>query len=216
MIEMIKVSKTYLDRSHRVTALESIDLRINTGEFILVCGPSGSGKSTLLLTLGGMLNPSQGSVQFEGRDLYHATEKERTRFRSQHIGFVFQMFNLLPYLNVLDNVLLGALPKTAQGEKAARTFLEQVNLGDRLHHKPAELSVGECQRVAMVRALCKNPKLLLADEPTGNLDMENAAAILALLTEYRRQGGTVVMVTHGPVEQIGADRILYLKNGKNI
>ncbi len=214
MIELKQVDKIYRDRSRQVAALQDINLKIERREIVLVCGPSGSGKSTLLLTLGAMLKPSRGSARFDGQDIYASSEKARTRLRSQDIGFVFQMFNLLPYLDVLENVLIGSVEKKAEDKNRAIQLLELLYLKDRLHHKPSELSVGECQRVAMARALLKKPQLLLADEPTGNLDVENANQILAGLVEYRRNGGTVVMVTHGPVQAIPADRVLYLKDGR--
>ncbi|OPZ70499.1 MAG: putative ABC transporter ATP-binding protein [bacterium ADurb.Bin478] len=214
MMELLQVAKVYQKNSQRIAALENITLTINRGEFILVCGPSGSGKSTLLLTLGAMIQPSSGAVCFNGREIHRATEKERTLFRRQHLGFVFQMFNLLPYMTVLENVLMGQVLRQTGDEATARQWLERLHLQDRLQHKPAELSVGECQRVAMARALIKNPHLLLADEPTGNLDGVNADQILAALSEYHRQGGTVVMVTHGSTGAIRADRTVYLEQGR--
>jgi len=213
-MELLQVAKVYQKNSQRIAALENITLTINRGEFILVCGPSGSGKSTLLLTLGAMIQPSSGAVCFNGREIHRATEKERTLFRRQHLGFVFQMFNLLPYMTVLENVLMGQVLRQTGDEATARQWLERLHLQDRLQHKPAELSVGECQRVAMARALIKNPHLLLADEPTGNLDGVNADQILAALSEYHRQGGTVVMVTHGSTGAIRADRTVYLEQGR--
>jgi putative ABC transport system ATP-binding protein len=214
MIELKQVEKIYYERSRQIAALQDINLTIARQELVLICGPSGSGKSTLLLILGAMLKPCRGSVLINGQDIYLGSEKTRTQLRSQAIGFVFQMFNLLPYMDVLANVLVARVEAQAEDKKNAIKYLEQFQLGERLHHKPSELSVGECQRVAMARALLKKPALLLADEPTGNLDAENAGQIIAGLIEYRRNGGTVVMVTHGPVQQIAADRILYLKNGR--
>ncbi|NLP09230.1 ABC transporter ATP-binding protein [bacterium] len=214
MMELLQVAKVYQKNSQRIAALENITLKINKGEFVLVCGPSGSGKTTLLLTLGAMIQPSEGAVRFNGREIHRATEKERTLFRRQHLGFVFQMFNLLPYMTVLENVLMGQVLREPGDEATARQWLERLHLQDRLQHKPAELSVGECQRVAMARALIKKPQLLLADEPTGNLDPANAGQILAALSEYHRQGGTVVMVTHGSTGIIRADRTLYLEQGR--
>lgn len=214
MMELLQVAKVYQKNSQRIAALQNITLTISQGEFVLVCGPSGSGKSTLLLTLGAMIQPSAGAVRFNGREIHRATEKERTLFRRQHLGFVFQMFNLLPYMTVLENVLMGQVLRQTEDEATARQWLERLHLQDRLQHKPAELSVGECQRVAMARALIKKPHLLLADEPTGNLDGVNADQILAALSEYHRQGGTVVMVTHGSTGTIRADRTVYLEQGK--
>ncbi|HPN33403.1 MAG TPA: ABC transporter ATP-binding protein [bacterium] len=214
MMELLQVAKVYQKNSHRIAALENITLHISRGEFVLVCGPSGSGKSTLLLTLGAMIQPSAGAVRFNGREIHRATEKERTLFRRQHLGFVFQMFNLLPYMTVLENVLMGQVLRQPGDEATARQWLERLHLQDRLQHKPSELSVGECQRVAMARALIKKPQMLLADEPTGNLDAANAGQILTALSEYHRQGGTVVMVTHGSIGAIRADRTVYLEQGK--
>jgi putative ABC transport system ATP-binding protein len=214
MLELNHVYKTYRERAQQVTALDNVHLHIRQGEFVCMGGPSGSGKTTLLLTLGGMLRPNRGTVHLNGIDLYSATEKERNRLRSQNVGFIFQMFHLLPYVNVLDNVLLGSRQASAEERKKAVEYIERVHLADRLLHRPGELSVGECRRVALARALYKRPRILLADEPTGNLDAENAQDIMTLLSDYHRQGGTIVMVTHGVLPHSSGERILYLMNGK--
>ncbi len=214
MLELKSISKTFRERTRRVAALVDIQLQVHPGEFVCIAGPSGSGKTTLLLTLGGMLRPSQGHVLLEGTDLYSVSETERNRLRSRTIGFIFQMFHLLPYVNVLDNVLYGNRQATAEEKKNAIEYLERVHLADRLQHRPGELSVGECRRVALARALYKKPRLLLADEPTGNLDAENGQDIMTLLTDYHRRGGTVVMVTHGSLPGTGDERILYLRSGR--
>jgi ABC-type lipoprotein export system ATPase subunit len=214
MLELNHVSKTYRERSQQVPALVDIQLQIGQGEFVCVAGPSGSGKTTLLLTLGGMLRPSQGTVQLDGTDLYRVSEKERNRLRSSNVGFIFQMFHLLPYVNVLDNVLYGSRHARTVDKNRAIEYLEKVHLAERLNHFPGELSVGECRRVALARALYKKPRLLLADEPTGNLDAENAQDIMTLLSDYHHQGGTVVMVTHGALPQSAEARLLYLRRGK--
>jgi putative ABC transport system ATP-binding protein len=214
MLELNHVSKTYRERSLQVTALDDIQLQIGKGEFVCIAGPSGSGKTTLLLTLGGMLRPSRGTVQLDGKDLYTVSEKERNRLRSRNVGFIFQMFHLLPYVSVLDNVLYGNRLATTAEKKTAMEYLERVHLAERMQHLPGELSVGECRRVALARALYKKPMILLADEPTGNLDAENAQDIMTLLADYHGQGGTIVMVTHGTLPKSGGERILYLRNGK--
>ncbi len=202
MIELRDVELRYDD----TVALRDVDLELPAGEFAIVRGPSGSGKSTLLLTIGGMLRPTRGSVRFQGHDLYAIDERARGRLRGTDIGFVFQMFHLVPYLDLVQNVLLaGGDGATRSPERIdrARATLERVGLQDRMHHTPAELSAGERQRVAVGRALFHEPKLVLADEPTGNLDPDNADAVLDLLSEFHQGGGTVILVTHA---RAGDDR----------
>ncbi len=184
-------------------------LRIGVG------GPVGSGKTTLLLTLGGMQRPSDGSVQLAGRDLYALSPAERARLRSSEIGFVFQMFHLVPYLDLLGNVLLACPGKpSAEVRQRASGLMDELGLADRASHRPGELSAGERQRLAVARALLNRPKLILADEPTGNLDPENAAEVIRHLAEFHRAGGTVVLVTHGAAADAHADRTLRLEQGR--
>lgn len=215
MIECRQISKTYRTAKGDVRSLDTVDLDVRKGEFISVRGPSGCGKTTLLLLLGGMLRPTAGTARVDGRDLYSLTGPDRARFRRDSIGFVFQMFHLVPYLSVLDNVVLAAPPgdRTAT-RRHAESLLTDLGLAPRLQHRPAELSAGERQRTAIARALLNQPKVILADEPTGNLDPENAAEVFQHLAAYHRAGGTVVVVTHGTVADTHADRVIQMKSGK--
>jgi len=198
-----------------VMALESVTLSVKKGEFVVVRGPSGSGKSTLLLTIGGMLKPSSGTVTIADQAIYAMRESARALFRAKQIGFIFQMFHLLPYLNVTENVMLPAGTGARRVQQSdALALLEWLGLKNRATHRPAELSAGERQRTAIARALLNHPGLVLADEPTGNLDPDNAREVIRHLAEYRQQGGTVVIVTHGVEADACADRILYLNSGR--
>ncbi|MEC8972860.1 MAG: ABC transporter ATP-binding protein [Verrucomicrobiota bacterium] len=215
MISCDEVTKTFLKNGAEVVSLDRFTAEIAEGEFVAVRGPSGSGKTTLLLTLGGMQRPSAGAVQFGGRDLYGLPPAERARLRSGEIGFVFQMFHLVPYLDLLGNVLLATpgRPSDAERERAAG-LLDELGLAKRASHRPGELSAGERQRLAVARALLNRPKLILADEPTGNLDPENAAEVIRHLAAFHRDGGTVVLVTHGTAADEHAGRILRLEQGR--
>ena len=204
MIDCKQVTK----RFGAVTALAPFDLELASGEFIAIKGASGSGKTTLLLTLGGMLRPSDGTVNFDGTDLYAQSPATRAEYRATEVGFVFQMFHLVPYLGVEENVRLAA-PNGVMTQRP-RELLEQFGLGHRLTHTPGELSAGERQRVALARALVNGPRLILADEPTGNLDPENDRQVFEHLSEFHRAGGTVIVVTHGSTADEFADRIVKL------
>jgi putative ABC transport system ATP-binding protein len=211
------VSKNYLHRGRTVAALDNASLEIAPGDFVAVVGPSGSGKSTLLLMLGGMLSPSTGKVFLNGHSLYDLSPNERAAVRRQKVGFVFQTFNLVPYLTALENVqiplFLGGIDGPAQQERAT-ALLQRVGLGDRLDHKPHELSIGQQQRVALARVMANDPEIILADEPTGNLDPEIGGQILDLLEEMNREGRTVVMVTHDARAAARAKRTLRLQAGQ--
>jgi len=215
MIRCDEVTKIFRKNGSEVTSLDRFTAEIGTGEFVAVRGPSGSGKTTLLLTLGGMQQPSAGLVQFGGRDLYALSPADRAGLRSAEIGFVFQMFHLVPYLDLLGNVLLAApgRPSDAERERAAG-LLDELGLAKRATHRPGELSAGERQRLAVARALLNRPRVILADEPTGNLDPENAAEVIRHLGEFHQAGGTVVLVTHGTAAETHADRILRLEQGR--
>ncbi|MDE2643094.1 MAG: ABC transporter ATP-binding protein [Verrucomicrobiota bacterium] len=215
MIRCDEVTKIFRKNGSEVTSLDRFTAEVADGEFVAVRGPSGSGKTTLLLTLGGMQRPSDGSVQLAGRDLYALSPAERARLRSSEIGFVFQMFHLVPYLDLLGNVLLACPGKpSAEVRQRAGELMDELGLADRASHLPGELSAGERQRLAVVRALLNRPKLILADEPTGNLDPENAAEVIRHLAEFHRGGGTVVLVTHGSAADAHADRTLRLEQGR--
>jgi putative ABC transport system ATP-binding protein len=192
-----------------VTALAPFDLKVKQGEFVAVKGVSGSGKTTLLLMLGGMLRPTRGKVMFDGSDLYSQPGHARAKYRATEVGFVFQMFHLVPYLNVAENVQLAT--RNGSSGNQPNELLERFGLGHRLTHTPSELSAGERQRVALARALVNEPRLILADEPTGNLDPENDRQVFEHLSEFHRAGGTVIVVTHGSTADEFTDRIVNLK-----
>jgi len=216
MLRMENVSKKYRHRGQFVTALDGADLTISKGDFVAVVGPSGSGKSTLLLMLGGMLSPSSGRVLLEGQSIYDLKSDQRARLRRKKIGFVFQTFNLVTYLSALENVqiplYLAGLDGRAQAERAT-ALLDRVGLADRLHHKPCELSVGQQQRVALARMLANDPAVILADEPTGNLDPETSQHVIKFFEDVNGEGRTVVMVTHDPRAAERAKKTLRLTNG---
>lgn len=214
MMILRNLEKTYQGRGRRVEALRGIELEIRRGEFVVIRGPSGCGKTTLLLALGGMLRPTRGTVLVDDRDLYTLPAHERNLFRAARIGFVFQMFHLVPYLTVLENIeLAGSGPAQQRGLSRGQALVEEFGLGARAGHLPEELSAGERQRTAVARALYHHPTFLLADEPTGNLDPENAGEVFRHFREFHRQGGTVVVVTHGPTADPFADRVLRLREG---
>ena len=215
MIQLAGVSKVYRTTHGDVRAVDDLTLGIEAGEFVALKGHSGSGKSTLLALLGGLALPNAGSVSVAGYDVEKLSSSERARFREENLGFVFQMFHLLPYLNVLDNVLVAA-PAAARAASRdyAKELLDRFGMGARITHRPNQLSVGERQRVAMARALLNRPKLLLADEPTGNLDEKNAEALLDFLGGFHEEGGTIVLATHDDRAAGRAGRIIELSSGK--
>jgi putative ABC transport system ATP-binding protein len=215
VILLEQITKRYRTKRGEVEALNGVDLEVAKGEFLVVVGPSGSGKTTLLLTIGAMLRPTAGRVLLDGRDTYALSERDRGRLRARSIGFVFQMFHLLPYLTVRENVLLSGTPGERQVREArAVALLDRLRLTERADHRPAELSAGEKQRTAIARALVNSPRVILADEPTGNLDPASAEDVVADLAGFHRDGGTVVLVTHGTVAAQHADRIIHLSNGR--
>jgi putative ABC transport system ATP-binding protein len=217
MIQLQQINKTFNGLSKPTEALRNIDLNISKGEFFVIRGPSGSGKTTLLMCIGGMLRPSSGLVRIQGQDIYSLSSNERSRFRASSIGFVFQSFYLVQYLNVLDNILLSAgMGNDGNGQRKATDLIDHLGLTDRILHKPSELSAGECQRVALARALIHRPDFILADEPTGNLDPENSAEVINILNDYHKDGGTIILVTHGKDADRYADRMIALEKGKII
>ncbi len=218
MLEVKNVCKSYGDRLNALEVLKGIDLNVEEGEFLVIQGPSGAGKSTLLHILGGLDNPTSGEVLFNSRDLYSLSEGERANFRNKKVGFVFQFFHLLPELNALENALLPSLLKSWWERKGdcnyAKTLFERLGLSERLRHLPNQLSGGEQQRLALARALINRPKLLLCDEPTGNLDSENGRKILGLLRELNlNERVSVVLVTHDSDIAASADRVAHLRDG---
>ncbi|MBF0234341.1 MAG: ABC transporter ATP-binding protein [Desulfamplus sp.] len=250
MIELTNIFKQYQIAGSSVPVLKNIDLSIESGEFLAIMGPSGSGKSTLLHILGCLDRPTSGTYYLENKNIFEASDKELSSFRATHIGFVFQNFNLIPVLNVFENVELPFLyshsenkddfirqlsfTKTPQLNKKSKSKIEsnleqqrqidkkervievirQVGLADRLKHKPSELSGGEMQRVAIARAMVMNPKMILADEPTGNLDSKTGQEILDLFKIFHNAGGTVIMITHDTEVALHAQKCLQMRDGQ--
>jgi putative ABC transport system ATP-binding protein len=217
MFRLEDVTKVYASRGRQVVALAASSLQIASGEYVAIVGPSGSGKTTLLSLLGGMLSPTTGRVWLDGTSLYDLPPARRTGLRREKIGFVFQTFNLVPYLTAVENVqiplYLAGLPVKEQRARAA-DLLRRVGLADRLDHKPSELSIGQQQRVALARTIANNPPIILADEPTGNLDPDSRKCVLDFFDELHQQGRTVIMVTHDSLAAQRAKRKLSLQNGR--
>jgi len=215
MLEIRNVSKIYGEGETRVTALSDVSLEVNQGDFIAIMGPSGSGKSTLLNIIGGLERLSGGEVVLEGSRIDNLDENEMVSIRRQKIAYVFQQYHLIPSLTALENVLLPLVfqNKNGAGDKA-REILKKVGLEKRFGHKPSQLSGGEQQRVAIARALITGPSLLLADEPTGNMDHKTGEEILALFDQLHREGNTIIMVTHNPEIAAHADEIIVLGDGQ--
>ncbi len=217
VIDLVDVSKVYRSGSLQVEALRQVTLGITTGEFVAIAGPSGSGKSTLMHIIGCLDVPSSGVYRLAGQDVGTMSEDRLAEVRNRRIGFVFQQFNLLPSMSACRNV---ELPLTYSGvapadrRKRAVAALDSVGLGDRIHHRPGELSGGQQQRVAVARALVTQPALILADEPTGNLDSVASAEMLDLLGDLHRSGRTIVLITHEPDVAAAADRVVTMLDGR--
>lgn len=217
LIEIKNVKKQYSSGDDVVEALRGVDINIEAGEFITIMGQSGSGKSTLLSVLGGMNHPTSGQVEMAGVNIYQLPGEKLADFRAQNLGFVFQSFHLIQYLTAIENVMLPlAIVKMSTKAKtaSARQALERVGLGNKLDRLPNQLSGGEQERVAIARAIVNNPHILLADEPTGNLDSKTSEEVMALFRELNAAGQTVVMVTHNPDNGKYSDRTINLKDGK--
>jgi putative ABC transport system ATP-binding protein len=215
-IQIDKLIKTYESGAERVEALKGVDLAVAEGTFLGVMGQSGSGKSTFLSILGGLCHPSSGSVRVDGIDLYSLGQEKLADFRREYLGFVFQSFNLIPYLTALENVMLPLAVKamsSADKRSRAAEVLARVGLAARATHLPNQLSGGEQERVAIARALVNSPPLILADEPTGSLDTATAAEIMELLARLNGEGQTIVMVTHNPENRAFFHRTLLLRDG---
>jgi putative ABC transport system ATP-binding protein len=216
LIEIRQVRKIYIMGDIEVNALAGVDLDVRAGEYLAIMGPSGSGKSTLMNMIGCLDTPTSGSYKLRGTEIRDRDDDELARIRNQEIGFIFQTFNLLPRADALHNV---ELPLIYSGKPAkerrdrARQMLDLVGLGDRMHHRPNELSGGQRQRVAIARALVNDPSIVLADEPTGNLDTKTGVEIMALLDEIHRKGNTVILVTHEEDIAGHADRVIRLRDG---
>ncbi len=216
MITINNISKVFRTSEVETVALNHVNLDIQEGEFVAIMGPSGCGKSTLLNILGLLDNPTEGSYQLIGQEVANLKEKERTQMRKGKLGFVFQSFNLIDELNVYENV---ELPLTylnisrSERKKMVEDILKRMNLSHRAKHFPQQLSGGQQQRVAIARAVVSNPKLILADEPTGNLDSKNGAEVMNLLTELNKEGTTIIMVTHSQHDASFAHRVVHLFDG---
>lgn len=219
MIKTEELTKVFRTDEIETTALNKVSLEIKKGEFIAIMGPSGCGKSTLLNIIGLLDNPSQGKYLFDGVDVSGFRERNRTDMRKGNIGFVFQSFNLIDELNVYENVELPLIYlglKASQRKHMVETILDRMKIGHRKQHFPQQLSGGQQQRVAIARAVVANPKLILADEPTGNLDSKNGLEVMKLLSELNKEGTTIVMVTHSERDAGFAHRIVHLFDGKVI
>ena len=217
MLKLDRVSKVYRTSEVETQALGEVSLEIADGEFVAIMGPSGCGKSTLLNVLGLLDSPSAGAYWFFGEDVARHSERQLTRLRRERIGFVFQSFNLIDDLSVAENVEVALLYRrvaAAERRRRVREALERVGIAHRAGHRPHQLSGGQQQRVAVARALVSGPSLILADEPTGNLDTANGEAVMALLTEAARSGVTVVMVTHSLAQAAAAERTIKLLDGR--
>jgi putative ABC transport system ATP-binding protein len=216
MIKLVNVSKTYKQGTREVEALRNISFSIRKGEFLSIMGPSGSGKSTLLNLIGGLDQPTAGEIFIDGNPLHGISDDELTLIRRKKVGFIFQFFNLLPILTALENVglplLIDGVSFSRIKEKAVH-LLEEVGMGERIEHRPEQLSGGEMQRVAISRALITDPAVLLADEPTGNLDSHTSEEIFMLLKRLNDNGQTIVMVTHNPRAAEYGSRLITLKDG---
>ncbi len=217
IIELRNAWKTYAMGDNNVHALRDVSLKIHQGEFVAVVGPSGSGKSTMINLIGCLDTPSKGSVFLKGHDIAKLSESTLARIRGKTIGFIFQQFNLIPTLTALENVMLPMVFQDvalATRQSTATQLLARFELSDRIHHKPSELSGGQSQRVAISRSLANNPEVVLADEPTGNLDSKTGAEVMRVLTElHLREGKTIVLVTHDLNLVHHAERVIYLKDG---
>jgi putative ABC transport system ATP-binding protein len=215
MLRIEQINKTFHVGNAPVHAVAGVSAGVRSGEYVAIQGPSGCGKSTLLLMAGGLLTPDDGSVTVDGTDLYRLGGSERAAFRARHIGFVFQRFHLVAYLNVVDNILAATVAqRIPRARERALELAERFGLTPRIRHYPSQLSTGERQRVALARALLIQPKLILADEPTGNLDPENGVQVLTALAEAAKLGVAVVLVTHDPEATGFASRTIRLRQGQ--
>ena len=217
IIRMSEIRKVYDTGKVKVEALKGVDLEIHKGEMVAIVGPSGSGKSTLMNLLGCLDTPTSGTYELGGENVAGVTRDQLAEIRNRRVGFVFQNFNLLPHITALENVempmLFGGLPVKERRERA-KALLERVGLGERVEHKPTELSGGQMQRVAIARSLAMNPDIVLADEPTGNLDTTSGSDIMSIFTDLWKQGSTLIIITHDPALAKRAGRVVEVRDGR--
>ena len=224
LVELKEITKSYFQGDVEVKVLKGISLSIEKGEFVAIMGPSGSGKSTLMYILGCLDRPTSGEYFLDGKNVLEMSDDELSQLRGRYIGFVFQAFYLVPYLSVIDNVLLPVgylkpeyrreLFSKVSPEEKAREILSRLGLSERIHFKPDQLSGGQKQRAAIARALINSPEIILADEPTGQLDSESGKAVMELLTELNQEGKTIIVVTHDPAVASYAKRVVRIKDGQ--
>jgi putative ABC transport system ATP-binding protein len=212
MLEVSNITKVYSKNGTKFTALDNVTFEVGKSDFVVVVGPSGSGKSTLLHTIGGLIHPDSGQVLFWDKDIYKLTNKEINVYRGKNVGFVFQQFHLMPYLTVYENIKIAEVKSL--NKQNIEDYLEKCAILSLRNKYPSELSVGEKQRTAFIRAIISKPDILLADEPTGNLDPENSSILLSLIENYRKDGGTVILVSHDSDTEKYANRTITLREGK--
>jgi putative ABC transport system ATP-binding protein len=212
MIEIRNITKIYKKGAAEFTALDNVTLLIRKGDFVVINGASGAGKSTLLNVAGGLIHPDSGEVLYNGSDIYKQKNKAIDEYRKKHVGFMFQQFHLMTYLTVTENIRLACYQKASL--QSINTYLEKCSLSEVRNKYPSELSVGEKQRTAFIRAIISNPELLLADEPTGNLDPGNSRILMSLVGDYHKQGGTVVLVSHDLLTSNYSNKTIILDKGR--
>lgn len=212
MLEINNITKKYRINENIFTALEGVTFNVQKGDFVAVVGPSGSGKSTLLHTIGGLIHPDSGQILYNGRDIYSMPRVEADNYRRQHVGFVFQQFHLIPYLTVYENIEM--VCSEISNHHFIEDYLEKCSLLPLRNKYPSELSVGEKQRTAFLRAVISKPDMLLADEPTGNLDPQNGSILFSMIGDFHVSGGTVLLVSHDPASAKYASRFLTLNSGR--
>ncbi len=214
MLILEKINRIYPSSNGDIRAIDDVNLHIQKGDFAVINGPSGCGKTTLLMVISGMCEPNYGKVFFQDCDISSMNMARKSSIRGDNFGFVFQSFHLVPYLNVLENVMLAERQHFSNSSKKAMEILKKVGIADRAGHFPSQLSAGEKQRTAIARAILKNPAMILADEPTGNLDMENEKIIFEYLKDYNKNGGTVIAATHSESAKKYANRFFIMNSGK--
>jgi len=212
MLEINNISKKYRKGSEEFTALDNVSFNFDEGDFIVVNGPSGAGKSTLLYTIGGLIHPDSGDILFKGRNIYNLDAKEKDDYKKKNIGFMFQQFHLMPYLTVTENIKLACHEISYLAD--IKDYMDKCSLTDLKNKFPSELSVGEKQRTAFIRAIISKPDLLLADEPTGNLDPVNSAVLMSLVEDYHKSGGTVLLVSHDTIASQFSNKRVTIEKGR--